>query len=428
MRIPTTRVKKIDDAQRRLMAGGGAIPAAGRITREGTIDHVAGRPAHDRRPKDDNDQENFNADGSRKERDEREPDFEINLLCRTFVGDSGIRPLSGIMFWESPDIWIEGPSGDPDIATPGVINKVKVHIWNLGLADCWAAHVDAYWCNPSVGLNAASAQPIGAAVETLASGQHKVVSFDWTPDLVNGGHQCLFAQVYHPVSDPIVAPFNPVQDRHVAQRNISVVQVAPGETMKFDFFTQNLSLNRARTRLEIQKLEGPALRTVAMALGRRVWRAAAAENEVDISRPVRVELPRHSEQLSTGLFRETMQPTPPGVSQTRRVAGALRFLTAPARVEGPRNMRSESSGPDTIATASPKTERYPDTDAELVMTKVSGDHAGLRLEIPPERRVRLALEASLPKTARRGAADVYRVVERTAGQITGGITIVLQAK
>ena len=90
---------------------------------------------------------------------------------------------------------IEGPSGDPDIATPGQVNKVKVHVWNLGLADCWAAHVDLYWCDPSVGINPAVANPIGSTVVPLAAGQHTAVSFDWTPVVVNQGHECLVAQV-----------------------------------------------------------------------------------------------------------------------------------------------------------------------------------------------------------------------------------------
>ena len=234
--------------------------------------------------RDDKDDENFNPDGLRKNRDERKPRFKVELLCRTFVGDNGVRPLSNIVFWESPDIVIEGPSGDPDIATPGQVNKVKVHVWNLGLADCWAAHVDLYWCDPSVGINPAVANPIGSKVVPLAAGQHTAVSFDWTPVIVNQGHQCLVAQVYDPISDPVVAPFNPVQDRHIGQRNISVVELSAGQTMNFDFFSQNLALTNAATELELQKLEGAALATLASALGRDVWTAAGG-GEVDLSRP-----------------------------------------------------------------------------------------------------------------------------------------------
>ncbi len=137
------------------------------------------------------------------------------------------------------------------------------------------------------------------------------VSFDWTPVVVNQGHECLVAQVYDPISDPVVAPFNPVQDRHIGQRNISVVELPAGQTMNFDFFSQNLALTNAATELELQKLEGAALATLASALGRDVWTAAGG-GEVDVSRPETIPERPHpqSHALATGTFRETLQDLP----------------------------------------------------------------------------------------------------------------------
>ena len=252
-------------------------------------------------------------------------------LCRTFPGDVGLRPLPSMVFWESPDIVIEGPTGDPDVATPGVVNKVKVHVWNLGLADCWGAHVDLYWCNPSVGINPSVANPIGSKVIPLAAGQHSVVSFDWTPVFVNGGHECLVAQVYDPVSDPIVAPFNPVQDRHVGQRNVSVLEVAANQVITLNLFSQNLSLTAADTLLEVQKLEGEAVEVLALAMGRKAW-APAGGTEIELTRPVSVRVPKHphAAELMTGTFRETLQEVP-GRNEARRVSGVMRRLVAPQK-------------------------------------------------------------------------------------------------
>ena len=109
--------------------------------------------------------------------------------------------------------------------------------------------------------------------------------------LVNNGHECLVAQVYDPVSDPVVAPFNPVQDRHVGQRNITVVQVAASQVVNFNFFSQNLSFAPANTLIEVQKLEGEALQVLALSLGREPWPLAGAR-EVDLSRPVVVRVAR----------------------------------------------------------------------------------------------------------------------------------------
>ena len=102
---------------------------------------------------------------------------------------------------------------------------VHVHVWNLGLAPAYGAEVDVYWCNPSVGINLAAATLIGTQSVMLNAGEHKVLTFPWTPILVNGGHECLVAEVFDPIADNLAAPFNPVLDRHVAQRNVTVITV-----------------------------------------------------------------------------------------------------------------------------------------------------------------------------------------------------------
>jgi len=417
MKTPFTRITTITEAHRRLVDRGAMIGPVGRVD-AGGVDHPAGRPGRDRRPRGDRDDQTFNADGSRKDRDERKPRFKVELLCRTFAGDVGLRPLPNMVFWESPDIVIEGPSGDPDIATPGVVNKVHVHVWNLGLADCWSAHVDLYWCNPSVGINPSVATAIGSKVVPLASGQHSVVSFDWTPVLVNGGHECLVAQVYDPVADPVVAPFNPVQDRHIGQRNVSVIQVAPSQVVNFDIFSQNLGLTPAHTLIEVQKLEGEALEMLALSMGRNdAWRPAGG-TDVELSRPVaiRVEPHAHARALMTGTFRETLQEVP-GVSERRRVMDVMRTMAAPHRDAGP-----------PVPPPTAQEEQAQQWREDIEVASVTGDMPGTLMRLPPGRHVRMSLSAALPARARRGTADVWRVVEHTAGRITGGVTIILEAK
>ena len=421
MSTPFTRVSTVTEAQRLLMRRGALIAPPGR-TPAGLVEHPAGRPGRDRRPRGDRDNENFNPDGSRKDRHERKPQFKVELLCRTFAGDVGLRPLPNIVFWESPDIAIEGPSGDPDVATPGTVNKVKVHVWNLGLADCWAAHVDLYWCNPSIGINPAVANPIGSKVIALAAGQHSVVSFDWTPVVVNGGHECLVAQVYDPVSDPVVATFNPVQDRHVGQRNVSVVQAAANQVVTFNLFSQNLSLTDANTLIEVQKLEEEALEILATSLGRAVWPLAGGTH-VELSRPrvVRARPFAHARELLTGPFRETLQHVP-GTSETRRVMGVMRALAAP------RGRQRETAVPPEDAQTPQDYEAQAESTEVLEFNEHRGEIAGTLLRLPPGRHVRMSLRTMLPPTVERGSADVWRVVEHTAGRITGGVTIVVQAK
>lgn len=324
-----------------------------------------------------------------------------------------------MVFWESPDIVIEGPSGDPDVATPGVNNKVKVHIWNLGLADCWSAHVDLYWCDPSVGITPSVANAIGSKVIPIASGQHSIVTFDWTPVLLNGGHECLVVQVYDPVADPLVAPFNPVQDRHVGQRNVSVVQLAANQTLNFNVFSQNLSFTTSESVIELQKIEGEALKVLALSMGRDGWEVAGG-TEVQLTPPALVQpAPHaHARELITGTFREALQDVP-GMSERRRVMGVMRELSATTQDRAVEPIASREMTDDRISDPS---------DAVETQTAAGKDSRGMRVRLPAGRHVRMSLRASLPATARRGSADVWRVVEHAGGRITGGVTIILQAK
>ncbi len=414
------RIHSISNFQRSLIENVGLFPDPGRVIHGGVIDRAAGRPGLRTRPQGDQDDDNFNPDGSRKNRDEREPRYRPELICRAFAGDTGSRPLPNIVFWESPDIWIEGSTGDPDIATPGEVNQVKVHVWNMGLADAWGTHVDLYWCNPSVGINIGVANPIGSTTLALSAGEHRVVSFDWIPEFVNNGQVCLIAQVYDPVSDPVVAPFNPKHDRHVAQRNISVLEVPAGDTFRFDFFTQNLTLKPAQTLLELQQLDSEALESVALALGQPGWQTAGGRSS-------RLLLPQvvhqESEPSPIAVFRETLQDIP-GASQSRRTSAALRSFVAVSSEEGLRTVANQGcqesefdQTPDDLSESERSEETWPEWD---------GVHAQLPLD--SGQHLRIGFEATVETSARPGTADVYRIIERTAGQITGGITLVVRTR
>lgn len=423
MSTPFTRVTKVSEAHRQLVTRGEAMGVRGRTPAGSTLEHVAGRPGLDRRPRGDEDEDNFNPDGSRKDRRERKPRYKVELLCRTFSGDIGLRPLPNMVFWESPDIEIVGPAGDPDIAAVGQVNTVRVHLWNLGLADCWAAHVDLYWCDPSIGINPGVANPIGSKDVPIAAGQHTVVEFEWVPELVNNGHECLVAQVYDPVSDPVVAPFNPVQDRHVGQRNVSVIQLAAGQALSFDLFTQNLGFIGADTLIEVQKIEGEALDLLASALGREAW-AIAGGTDVQLSPPMIIDMPEHPQarELRTGAFRETLQDVP-GRSETRRVMGVMQTLVAPRKRLGGRQRD------DVADTAAQRHATQVTTGRAVEVAAEFDDKAGgMRLQLLPGQRVQFSLKTALPRSAARGSADVWRVIEHTAGRITGGVTIVVEAK
>jgi hypothetical protein len=166
------------------------------------------------------------------------------LFLRANPGDTGTRPAIGA-FWESPDIYLlagVAPDAAPPIpaelgqnAIAGEPNTIYAHVWNFGHAPAHNVIVEFSWCNPSLGINPASAHLIGRAVLDLGargSGRaHHVVKCPqpWTPTFVNGGHECLVVRVWDVVGDMLSTPeWDASVNRHVGQRNVHVVDAAGG--------------------------------------------------------------------------------------------------------------------------------------------------------------------------------------------------------
>jgi hypothetical protein len=181
------------------------------------------------------------------------------LLVRSNAGDNGARPFNG-WFWESPDIFglsNTDPANAPLIPdfSAGVVQiqagapaTLYAHVWNLGKAAAFRVRVEFYWFDPTLGIARTDANLIGAAwidlgdrftrypnwVEmtgpsgTYASrGCHAIVKcpVPWVPSMIGSGHECLVVRAFEPIMD--ATPYNSfaaATDRHVGQRNISVVQ------------------------------------------------------------------------------------------------------------------------------------------------------------------------------------------------------------
>jgi len=163
--------------------------------------------------------------------------FEPYLLIRSVLGDRGDRPIN-VAFWESPDIWTApgDPATSPAVPAShggtlvvGQPNTVYAHVWNLGFAPLAGVRVEFYWFNPSLAIDGTHANFIGTAVCELSgrgmAGSHKLVKCPkpWVPVMQNGGHECLIARVSG-FGDPVGGnEWSPWLNRHVAQRNVSVV-------------------------------------------------------------------------------------------------------------------------------------------------------------------------------------------------------------
>lgn len=156
--------------------------------------------------------------------------------------------------WSSPDTLVDSPPyGSVDINPVfGQVNRVWVTVHNRGNVDIANARVRYYWVDPNVGFapsqlnlipgTAGQPNPTNTfAVQANSSVQAPYV--EWTPRLLpageNSAHQCLVAIAYvndDPKDsdnlDPLVYPFDILWDNNIAARNVTVVTLNKGSTIK----------------------------------------------------------------------------------------------------------------------------------------------------------------------------------------------------
>lgn len=170
-----------------------------------------------------------------------------HLLIRAHPGDTGARPCwTPQPSWLSPDIHLfeVGPGGGTpgvdlsrSVASPQVGSSyvVGVHVWNLGRFPAHGVMVKAWWVEP--GFFTGTADPryaphyIGGVWTELGdrdSGHaHGVVTLPtpWKVQDTGMLHQCLLATV-ECAADPSAGGLDANADRHVGQRNLSLVAAA----------------------------------------------------------------------------------------------------------------------------------------------------------------------------------------------------------
>lgn len=381
------------------------FPSPGRVDRDGVLEPPKEGHPPEHEEQDDRDQDRHD-----------KPDYKPELVCRTYAGDLGARPLApNIVFWESPDIWVIAPDGT-DIPIAGQVNQVKVHVWNMGLATAYGAEVQLFWCNPSVGVNIASATQIGATQflnPPLNAGENRILTFDWVPQFVNNGHECLVAQVYDPIADNLVAPFNPVQDRRVAQHNIVQIRVPAGQQIKVSFSAANLSPIMAQSALQLEPVQGAALQSLTQVLGRTALaamnpaQARIAHVQTREARPT-IAL---EEYPAAAVFREALEPAPQRL--VRRMLNET-LAALPAQTE-PRHEYADEAASELYTPT-----RFEENAVERA--PMVSSHAA---ELLPGHEMVFTLALAAPARAIQGTSFAYRVIEQAEGRISGGITYIV---
>jgi hypothetical protein len=152
----------------------------------------------------------------------------------------------GDPWWMSPDIWVvpgPNPEGVPGVPIAGTPAFLWARVRNNGNSAAVNATVRFYWADPSTGFDRNTATLVGTSFVSLDPGQvgDTLCLQPWMPEFVNGGHECVLAEAFHTPGDPLPAApdFNVPTDRHVAQRNLSVVAGAANGFFRFSFSVFN---------------------------------------------------------------------------------------------------------------------------------------------------------------------------------------------
>lgn len=219
------------------------------------------------------------------------------LLVRADAGDRGGRALT-IPFWESPDIFVApnlGAASAPatpttlgGVAQAGVPNTLWAHVWNLGRAPVYNARVEFYWFNPTLGFNQAAANLIGVTYVDLGNrnsgNAHRIVKcpVSWIPTFVNNGHECLMARLFEPLTDPLTQnQWDANNDRHVGQRNISVVRASSPAVIELHL-RLGCGVPPGPAQLHVQEVKPEEIKWLSVLKGRRDhgYRPAAEVKDV----------------------------------------------------------------------------------------------------------------------------------------------------
>jgi hypothetical protein len=237
-------------------------------------------------------------------------------LCIPYdENDVGARMIpSGVVFWESPNIWFEG--GDElGNAVAGRPTRIFARIVNRAWLPCFPTRVSFAFFDPSLGIPWTAPRLIGmtyVGVPSWILGAGACVvecPVAWIPP--NGTtHCCLLAMCSCPTTgDEPSQPWLPVYDRHVAQRNVGVVAAKPGANLSYSLQTAVLS---------------PAATKVAFAIHAsfadgRTAREATAASRLGFASTIR-DLDDTADEAQRRLLSRRVALEYPHVANTRAVA------------------------------------------------------------------------------------------------------------
>jgi hypothetical protein len=184
------------------------------------------------------------AEAFRGQRERKPPEVFVEssfLYVRSYDGDAGSRPFSGITFWTSPDLLLSPVTSVGAYTTTlqaGDSYVIRTQLRNRGDLAVPSAKVELYLTDPSLGFDtrfATRLTGLGAMPSAwVPSGGSAAAEFVYTVPPSESGHKCLFARAFSfsPLDLPVDDfALDPRIDRHVAQQNLNII----GQAQAYSF-------------------------------------------------------------------------------------------------------------------------------------------------------------------------------------------------
>ena len=190
------------------------------------------------------------------------------LYIRSYNGDIGNRPFSGIKFWDSPDININ-PISNSSINTTelhgGSTYTIRCRLNNKGDLMIPYPKVEFFLTDPTLGFNTTVAELLGLTQlqGLLLPASNGEAQFRYTVPASEAGHKCLFARTYS--FSPLDKPFDlnaldPRLDRHIGQKNLNIIP--QGSSFMFNLVHQFNTMEtiefRPMTASQVMAMQHPA--------------------------------------------------------------------------------------------------------------------------------------------------------------------------
>jgi hypothetical protein len=329
------------------------------------------------------------------------------LVIRYDDQDVGARPVpNGDVYWESPDIEVVGGDGSGN-PTGGIPVGLRVHITNYGSLDAAPVRVDFAFIAPSLGILPGAPQVIGTAWTTVLAGHTKVVDCptEWTPPTYETNlHACLLVTCSAPAQgDTPTVPANPALDRHVGQRNLTIIEAAQGATMIVQVIVAN-----------------------ALARPEQVHIAAAAawHSERDLpNQPLRVGELGVAAALRAAKTARTKE-------ETRLWLERATLVETDARVRGTAQLTKDVQQVVHVRSIYPREGR--EMPAAAARPAVLAPHAaftriGEGVFLEPGDQSTAEVSISIPTDAKRPWLAV-RLAQTQGGAVTGGYTVLIRVR